>query len=194
MPKFDDLCAVIAALNPDIVCIVESWLCSDISVSEISVPGYQIIRLDRNRHGGGVLFYLKNIFVCQILPFSNSLEILSIVIGNGHGKVCISLFYRPPSSPVDIFDNLFLYLSQLNFPQFSNFILLGDFNVNFYNSNHYLFHKLQDIFNSLGLTQVVNSPTHLSSSGSSLIDLVFLSSPSFLQTCSTLPPLLNSDA
>ena len=53
MPKFDDLCAVIAALNPDIVCIVESWLCSDISVSEISVPGYQIIRLDRNRHGGG---------------------------------------------------------------------------------------------------------------------------------------------
>ena len=59
MPKFDDLCAVIAALNPDIVCIVESWLCSDISVSEISVPGYQIIRLDRNRHGGGVLFYLK---------------------------------------------------------------------------------------------------------------------------------------
>ena len=193
LPKFDDLCAVIAALNPDIVCIVESWLCSDISVSEISVPGYQIIRLDRNRHGGGVLFYLKNIFVCQILPFSNSLEILSIVIGNGHGKVCISLFYRPPSSPVDIFDNLFLYLSQLNFPQFSNFILLGDFNVNFYNSNHYLFHKLQDIFNSLGLTQVVNSPTHLSSSGSSLIDLVFLSSPSFLQTCSTLPPLLNSD-
>ena len=116
MPKFDDLCAVIAALNPDIVCIVESWLCSDISVSEISVPGYQIIRLDRNRHGGGVLFYLKNIFVCQILPFSNSLEILSIVIGNGHGKVCISLFYRPPSSPVDIFDNLFSYLGTTVIP------------------------------------------------------------------------------
>jgi len=38
--------------------IVETWLCDDILNSEIALPGY------RNRHGGGVLIYVKGHFVC----------------------------------------------------------------------------------------------------------------------------------
>ena len=104
MPKFDDLCAIVVALNPDIICIVESWLCSNISNSEITIIGYQVFRLDRNRHGGGVLIYSRDNFVCHILPSVISLEILSLIINNGHNKVCISLFYRPPNFLADIFD------------------------------------------------------------------------------------------
>jgi hypothetical protein len=43
------------------------------------------------------------------------------------------------------------------------------------------------------LTQVVKVPTHFSSSTSSLIDLVFLSSPSNLISCEAVSPLSNSD-
>ena len=49
------------------------------------------------------------------------------------------------------------------------------------------------VTNSLSLTQVVNAPTHFSSNCSSLIDLVFLSSPSNLIFCETVSPLSNSD-
>ena len=49
-------------------------------------------------------------------------------------------FYRPPSSPVSIFDNLCTTLQLVNPAQFSRFLLIGDFNVNFYNKEHYFFH------------------------------------------------------
>ena len=57
LPKFDELCTICATCKPDVVCLVESWLCDDISDNEIKIPGYQLYRLDRNRHGGGVLMY-----------------------------------------------------------------------------------------------------------------------------------------
>ena len=59
---------------------------------------YLLVRLDRNRNGGGVLFYVSTDLHCSVLPKCDGLELLSIVISNGFCKVCISLFYRPPSS------------------------------------------------------------------------------------------------
>ena len=44
----------------DIVCLVETWLCMDILDMKISIPNYSIVRLDRNRHGGGVAMYIRN--------------------------------------------------------------------------------------------------------------------------------------
>ena len=49
LPKIDNLAAVCFALNPDIVCIVESWLGGSIAENEVSLPGYSIT--DRNCHG-----------------------------------------------------------------------------------------------------------------------------------------------
>ena len=133
VPKHDELCTVVKVNNPDIVCIVETWLSADILDIEIALFGYQVHRLDRNRHGGGVLFYVRDNFVTNLYPSPDNLEILTLSISNVNNKVCISLFYRPPNSPPDVLENLFLYLQSLNTSQFCNYILLGDFNVNFCN-------------------------------------------------------------
>ena len=55
IPKHDELCATMEVHNPDVICTVETWLCADVLDSEVALPGYQIHRKDRNRHGGGVL-------------------------------------------------------------------------------------------------------------------------------------------
>ena len=34
-----------------------------ISDDEISIDGYNVVRADRNRHGGGVLIFISNIFI-----------------------------------------------------------------------------------------------------------------------------------
>ena len=47
-----ELHAVCLSVNPDIICITESWLSSDIEDLEIKPPDYSSIRVDRNRHGG----------------------------------------------------------------------------------------------------------------------------------------------
>ena len=55
LPKLDCLRAEAAVTNPSIICIVETWLSDNISDREISIENYQIVRVDQNKHGGGVL-------------------------------------------------------------------------------------------------------------------------------------------
>ena len=56
LPKIDELRLICAFKEPDIVCIVESWLSCDVSDAELYITDYFIARLDRNRHGGGIFF------------------------------------------------------------------------------------------------------------------------------------------
>ena len=93
-------------------------------------------------------------------------------------------FYRPPSYPVSIFDKLCTTLQILNPADFPNFLLLGDFNVDFCNQNSHLFSHVNDILLSFSLTQIVSSPTRISSSGnSSFIDLAMVADTEHLKQC-----------
>ena len=47
--------AAVGAQNPCIICIVESWIYRDIPEHEISIEGYQIVRLDCDRHVGSAI-------------------------------------------------------------------------------------------------------------------------------------------
>ena len=49
LPKFDRLCTLCATYKPDMLFVVETWLCNDISdnINEIMIPGHQLQRLDR---------------------------------------------------------------------------------------------------------------------------------------------------
>ena len=111
----------------------------DISDTEIYIPGFKIFRRDRNRHGGGILIFVKDILVCTTVPFQYanpslpSIEFLPLYIEFCNHKFCISTFYRPPSSGVAYFDALFEAIESLNTVNYSNFVLLGDFNINFCN-------------------------------------------------------------
>ena len=58
--KLDELCAVAEATNPQVMCIVESWLSDEISDNELVIDNYQILRLNRNRHGGGIVMYVHS--------------------------------------------------------------------------------------------------------------------------------------
>ena len=195
LPKLDDMLATVSILNPHIICVVETWLSSEVKNNEIDVPGFQLYRHDRNHHGGGVLIYVSAMFFVSVFPSPvPPLELLTLSIQCVSFKVHLSLFYRSPSSNALIFDTLFNYLESINAGQLSNFILLGDFNVNFANTSHPLYSNLCTLSSLYCLTQVVTGPTHEHHEGTtSTIDLVFMSEPSTLQSCDTVPPLSNSD-
>ena len=199
--KLDELRALCLANKFDIVCVVESWLSPDISDAEIFIPSFKIFRRDRNRHGGGILIFVKDTLVCTTVPFQyhanpslSSIEFLPLCIEFCNRKFCISTFYRPPSSDVAYFDTLFEAIASLNIVNYFNFLLLGDFNINFCDSSHPLYSRLINLCNSFMLTQVVSEPTHETPSGvKSLIDLIFLSHPLQLVHCDVSPPLGTSD-
>ena len=115
LPKFDELQAVCLTLDPDIICITKTWLSSDIEDQEIVLSDYYSCCLDRNRHGGGlVIFYRSTLGYKPVLFGSNDLELLIVSFHNDNCRVCIALFYRPPSSPFCTFDTLCTILHSLD--------------------------------------------------------------------------------
>ena len=190
LPKYDELVGI---HNPDVVCIAESWLCSDINDREIDIPSYTLIRLDRNRHGGGVLMYIKdNVQYKPVLSHPHNLELFFISLTLQSMKD--SIFYRPPSSPACLWDSLFNIIGKVNPNLYSNFIIIGDFNANLLVSSP-VTNSVLNLMNSFQMSQVVHGATHYGhqDSSTSLIDLVIMSVPESVLECETVPPLGNSD-
>jgi len=193
----DELRTIVESQRPSVICVVETWLSEEVSDQEISLSDYQVTRLDRNRHGGGIVIYVHNaISVGVLLSGPNELEFLAVSLcsPNSTRKHCIALLYRSPSCPVSFFDNFCNALHFLNPSRFTNFTLIGDFNIDFCNSSHPYFHKLLAITQLFSLSQVVNSPTHFNSNGNhTLIDLIFVSNKEQFSDCCVISPLANSD-
>ena len=148
----DELQASILFLKPDVICIVESWLYDHVTDNEISLPDYQMHRLDCNRHGGGIVLYAYNSLTCKVLlqGGQHNLEFFALSI-TSEPFVSISFifaFFTVVHHPVSIFDNLCTALQMVNPAQFSIFLLLVDFNVNFCNPQYYLFPHVNDILDS----------------------------------------------
>ena len=86
---------------PDIICITETWLDNCINNDELKISGFNLLRLDRNQHGGGVVLYIKDIFSHNIIFLGNcTFECIVVSVLIGSCKFCICLLYRPPSSSV----------------------------------------------------------------------------------------------
>ena len=166
LPKLDELHVLFLVNNYKTICIVESWLSNDIENSELFILGFIIFRRDRNRHGGGIIVFVRNSLPSTILPFEphtllhTPLEFLPLCIEFCKRKFCISIFYRPSSSDVIYFDAFCNIIESLDIVKCSNFILLGDFNIDFYSTDHPMMSRLTNFCNTLMLTQVVAEPTH----------------------------------
>jgi hypothetical protein len=91
--------------NYHVICIVESWLCNTIANSEIELPGYTIFRRDRDRHGGGILIFVKSDISCSVIPLSCNCEFLPISVNFCRRNFCIGVFYRPPCSDISYFED-----------------------------------------------------------------------------------------
>ena len=198
LPKIDELRLVCEVANADIICVVETWLNSDIANNELWLPNYQLHRRDRDRHGGGIALCISDTLVCKPLLYGgpDSLEFISVSVSSiiFSENLCLCLFYCPPSSPVFTFNKLCTILHLLNPVQFSNCLIVGDFNINFLDQKSYSFSYVRDILDSFSFSQIVPSFTHVSPSGTkSLIDLALLLRTEHLQHCTTVSPLSTSD-
>ena len=144
LPKIEELRALTLIHKPHLICIVESWLDKQILNSEVCIDNYDIVRHDRNRQGGGVLIFVIRSFSYNVL-FSgpSELELIILSINSLISPVTVGLFYRSPSAPVCIFDTLLNYLClHVDVSLLSNFILVGDFNINLCNIHCPLLLKL----------------------------------------------------
>lgn len=75
--------------------------------SELKISGYNIVRKDRDRHGGGVAAYIKTDlnYVIREDLMENGLELLTVELQFSHMKnvICI-VWYRLPNSCVQVLE------------------------------------------------------------------------------------------
>jgi hypothetical protein len=108
--------------NNDIILVSETHLSRDIDNEDIQLRGFQNpIRVDRNRHGGGVAIFAKpNIYICEKPEFHTSeIEILWLEVIINNLKAMVGVIYRPPHSDVSYwrkFENNIQPILDLNIP------------------------------------------------------------------------------
>lgn len=166
----------------DVLTISETWLNSTVTNGEIAIEDYKIHRLDRlYKKGGGVCAYIKKNVKATVLK-----ELSQISESNFHQlwinlqckknkAIIICVTYRPPNCPLNCFEDFFKpnYVQALtmNKPIF----VLGDLNCNMLKDgpDH---RALADISTELNLTQVIKTPTRITDTSQSLIDVILVSS------------------
>ena len=172
----DELRVLLSEFSVDILSINETKLDESIKSSELHIPGFEFIRRDRNRNGGGVGFYIKssNSYVVRSDLNVVNLENLIIEIRKPNSKpFLIATWYRPPGSPSELFSSFESFIDQLDSLDLE-YYLLGDFNCNLasptpdVNTRHLL--EISDLY---GLKQLIDEPTRITESSSTLIDLIY---------------------
>ena len=77
LPKIDELRYIAKLSEAAVICISE--LDDSVLSSEIQIENYDLIRSDRNRHGGSVAYFIRNDLSCNTKSFLPS-EIENIFI------------------------------------------------------------------------------------------------------------------
>ena len=132
----------------------------------VVIAEFDLKRFDRDRHGGGVALYIKNIVSFKLrddLP-NKSLELMCIEIEPQNASPFIVVaWYRPSNVPISCFENLEENLRFLD-RENKDIIILGDTNCDFGqprssdagNSSH-----LQEVYELFGLRQLIKEPTRI---------------------------------
>ena len=158
---------------------------------EIPFPGYNLLRYDRNRSGGGVLLAIKNSY--NFTPFLNGqkfgIEAISAKIFLGTKIIIVTSIYRPPSSNDIYYENLIKYMEKVISSRY-DCIFIGDSNYNMLKAGPDL-NRVNHICNYLNLQQLVNRPTRNTVSSSTCIDLIFTNIPQKHKDTTVLPVTLS---
>lgn len=163
----EQLATDLHSYNADVAIITETHLKSKHTDSVVAVPGYTLLRRDRERRrGGGVALYVRSSLPSSVWTFSDddrTYELLWACIDNTY----VGALYHPPRPqyPIDsLLDYVESCVAELTHDHpTSTVVLAGDFNQ--------LPHSA--VVERTGFTQLVHQPTR----GQNVLDLVFASNP-----------------
>lgn len=172
----------------DVCGISETWLKPHHDEKYFSMPGYQSVRLDRDRigpngsyvHGGGLLLLVNDSINIESVYYrvcTYDLELLAVTLKpEDQRHFHVLLLYRPHSgncnSALDKLSDI-LYRLCSNSNARRTITVLGDFNINAYKSKPTLDYKaLSALCNEHNLNQLIDVPTRYKFPNYSIIDLI----------------------
>jgi hypothetical protein len=162
--------------NIDVLCFTEHWIKEDY-LTTIQIDQYKLVShygRKNNNHGGSRIYVKKSICTkdvkcLQDISVEKDFEMsVSEVVTYGYIIVCI---YRSPDGNFRVFlKNLELVIQKIQSKK-KKIVLCGDWNLNFLIDSTRI-HELENLLLSYDLINTVSSPTRITSSSESLIDVI----------------------
>ena len=116
----------------DLIAFNETRLDANITDNMINLDGYDIVRKDRSRNGGGVCIYLRSSINYKIRDdlVPSELEAVCVEIIKPHSKpFVVTTVYRPPSALSEFFDHFEKLIKAID-NENKEMYILGDLNCN----------------------------------------------------------------
>jgi len=191
LAHLDDVLLFIQNHSIDIMTLSETWLDDTVSDLEICPPHYglSIVRRDRNRRGGGVAVIFSNHVhyrSCFDLSEGNVESLWVELFPNSKRAALMCCAYRSPSD-CHFFDNFMMECEKGLLSYCQKLVILGDLNSNLALSSSQQTKFLRSFMNQFHLYELVQSPTRVTATSSSQLDLILTNSPFNFQNTAAVP-------
>ena len=188
LPKYrDEIFRTINKTNFDIICISETNVKKNTPKDLYQMEGYKFFQANReNRNSGGVGVFVKNTFSNKVKKIDVNYkekqpEIIFLEIEVNNIKLIVGVLYKSPCIRYGVFSDIFEYLAYFC-TKYEHVLFLGDLNIDLSKANSpaakFLF---EDIINPLSLTQIINTPTRITDTSSTLIDLIMVNNANYVK-------------
>ena len=127
--KFESIADVIQGTF-DIFLLSETKIDESFPDKQFRLNNYKIFRKDRNRYGGGIMFYVNENLPCKSLTtkIDNLTETIFLEVNVQSSKWLFVGCYKPPSQNEEFFiSNLSKIINAFS-RKYDNILLMGDFN------------------------------------------------------------------
>ena len=172
--KIVDLREIMRKLSPDYLVLSETKLDDSFPNAQFYIDNYEIrARRDRDKHGGGLIEFVRRGFICKRLPnfeTKHSESICSELL-IAKKKWLIMSIYRPPTSEnLNLFfDEMTTVLSKAS-ENYENLIVMGDFNIDTNVKTKKEYEMLDEFCNLFSFSNLISLETCFTRDHSSSID------------------------
>ena len=166
----------------DLIAFNETRLDANITDNMINLDGYDIVRKDRSRNGGGVCIYLRSSINYKVRNdlVPTELEAVCVEIIKPHSKpFLVTTVYRPPSALSEFFDHFEKLIKAVD-NENKEMYILGDLNCNMLKTNNdsnIPTKKIKSLYELYQLTQLIDEATRITPTTTSLIDHIVTNMP-----------------
>ena len=168
----------------DLIAFNETRLDANITDNMINLDGYDIVRKDRSRNGGGVCIYLRSSINYKVRSRNDlvptELEAVCVEIIKPHSKpFLVTTVYRPPSALSEFFDHFEKLIKAVD-NENKEMYILGDLNCNMLKTNNdsnIPTKKIKSLYELYQLAQLIDEATRITPTTTSLIDHIVTNMP-----------------
>ena len=174
LPKIDELRLIASETKCVVISLSETKLDETIQDEEINIEGYNLIRKDRCRNGGGVACYIRNDIHFNIREeLIDEMESIFFDILLPKSKpILVGVVYRPPNQ-LNFLNNFSDKLESIFKIKIQEMHILGDINIDKKSPLAKLYNEICCLH---GLKQLIDSPTRITINTSTILDHILTNS------------------